>query len=428
MYELAKKLFPICRSITGDGVRKTLSILREIVPEMQIYEIPSGTTAFDWSVPKEWNIRDAYIEDSKGNKIIDFSQNNLHVVGYSLPLNEYMNLEQLKRIIFTQPNQPNEIPYITSYYTERSGFCMSENLKNTLKEDIYHCVIDSELRDGSLTYGELIIPGETSEEVLLSTYICHPSMANNEISGPVVTINLAKWLLGLARRKYTYRILFLPETIGAITYLSKNLDVMKRNTIAGFVLSCVGDDRTYSYVETRYADTLTDKLLGHVLKYYYPDFKKYSFLQRGSDERQYNAPGVDLPVCSVCRSKYEEYEEYHTSADNLNVISERGLQGSFELMKKCIRILEWNEFYQVVNLCEPQLGKRGLHSTLSQKGNNSKNTKTIMNFLAYADGKNDLIDIANIIKIPAEELISILKVLLEKGLIEIKREESMDDI
>ncbi len=417
MYQLARKLFPICRSITGDGVRKTLQILKKEYNGLQIYEVPSGTKVFDWTVPKEWNIRNAYIEDSKGKRIIDFNDSNLHVLGYSLPIDCYMSLDKLKEIIYTQPDQPSVIPYVTSYYKESYGFCMSENQKNALSEDIYHCVIDSELINGSLTYGEIILKGETKKEILLSTYICHPSMANNEVSGMVVTIEIVKWLASLEKRRYTYRIIFIPETIGSITYLSRNFDVMKENMIGGFVLSCVGDNRTYSMVETRYGNTIIDRLLKNILKYHYPDYKLYSFLSRGSDERQYNAPGIDLPVCAVCRSKYGEFPEYHTSADNMSLISEEGLNGTFELMKKCIMVLEYNNYYKIKCLCEPQLGKRGLYPTISQKGN--YDDVTIMcDFLAYADGKNDLIEIGDLIKCPADILLPIVKKLENKGLIE----------
>lgn len=419
MYQLAEKLFPICRSITGDGVRQTLDILKEEYGDIQVYEVPSGTQVFDWTVPREWNIRDAYIEDSQGKRIIDFKENNLYVMGYSLPMDRVMSLEELKKIIFTQPDQPDVIPYVTSYYQQRSGFCMSENLKNSLQEDTYHCVIDSELKEGSLTYGEIILKGDTEEEVLLSTYICHPSMANNEVSGPVVTIELVKWLAALKQRRYTYRILFIPETIGSITYLSRNLEIMKKNTIAGFVLSCLGDDRTYSIVETKYGDTLTDRLLKNILQYHFPDYICYDFLHRGSDERQYNAPGVDLPVCGVCRSKYEEYPEYHTSADDLSLISEEGLQGSVTLMKKCIMALEYNYFYKLSCCCEPQLGKRGLYPTLSQKGKYSDAALIMRDLVAYADGRIDLIEISNRIHTPIDRLIPLIDKLLENGLLNI---------
>lgn len=411
MYELCERLFPICRSITGDGVRKALQMLVEVYGnEINIHEVPTGTKVFDWTVPKEWNIKEAYIENSKGQRVIDFKNNNLHVVGYSLPVDKFVDLQELKSVVYTQPDQPDAIPYVTSYYKECYGFCMSQNQLDKLPEDTYHIVIDSELKEGSLTYGEIIIPGDTEEEVFLSTYICHPSMANNELSGPVVATFLAKWLNLLVKRRYTYRIIFIPETIGAITYLSKNLQYLKEHVIAGFNLSCVGDNRTFSYVESRYGDTLADKAAKNVLSFYYPDYKTYSFLKRGSDERQYNAPGVDLPVCAICRSKYGEYPEYHTSKDNLELISPEGLLGAYEVYQQCILSLENNYSYKINVLCEPQLGKRGLYPTTSQKGTYDA-VKVMIDFIAYADGSNDLIDISNIIGVPVNELLTVIEKL-----------------
>ena len=411
MYELCERLFPICRSITGDGVRTTLQMLVEVYGnEINIHEVPTGTKVFDWTVPKEWNIKEAYIENSKGQRVIDFKNNNLHVVGYSLPVDKFVDLQELKSVVYTQPDQPDAPPYVTSYYKECYGFCMSQNQLDKLPEDTYHIVIDSELKEGSLTYGEIIIPGDTEEEVFLSTYICHPSMANNELSGPVVATFLAKWLNLLVKRRYTYRIIFIPETIGAITYLSKNLQYLKEHVIAGFNLSCVGDNRTFSYVESRYGDTLADKAAKNVLSFYYPDYKTYSFLKRGSDERQYNAPGVDLPVCAICRSKYGEYPEYHTSKDNLELISPEGLLGAYEVYQQCILSLENNYSYKINVLCEPQLGKRGLYPTTSQKGTYDA-VKVMIDFIAYADGSNDLIDISNIIGVPVNELLTVIEKL-----------------
>ncbi|MBQ9564255.1 MAG: DUF4910 domain-containing protein, partial [Synergistaceae bacterium] len=375
-----------------------------------------GTQVFDWIIPKEWNIRDAWIKDSSGKKVLDFKESNLHVLGYSLPLDKELPLNELKKIIYTQPEQPDVIPYVTSYYKERFGFCMTETQKQSLPEGIYHAFIDSELKNGSLTYGEIILPGETEEEIFLSTYICHPSMANNELSGPSVTLHLAKWLSRLPKRRYTYRIIFIPETIGSITYLSRNFDAMKKNIIAGFNISCVGDDRTFSYIASRYGDTLADRVAKNVLKFYHPNYKSYSFLARGSDERQYNAPGVDLPVCAICRSKYGEYPEYHTSKDDLGLISPSGLQGAYEVYKQCVEALEYNRKYQIQCLCEPQLGKRGLYPTISQKGSYD-DVKAMMDFIAYADGRNDLIAISDIINVPVTRLLPIVKKLMSAGLV-----------
>jgi aminopeptidase-like protein len=423
MYQWATDLFPICRSITGNGVRQTLNYLQKLLPNLQIYEVPSGTQAFDWTVPDEWNIKDAFICNEEGEKIVDFSKNNLHVVGYSEPVDCQMTFEELDKHLYSLPEQPTAIPYITSYYKRRWGFCLSENQRNELRQNPqakYHIKIDSSFHPGSLTYGELIIPGSTKEEILLSTYICHPSMANNELSGPVVTAALAgggEYISKQNSNRYTYRILFIPETIGSIVYLSKNWEYMKQHTIAGFVVACVGDNRTYSYIPSRLGNTLADKAALHILKHKVADFKQYSFLDRGSDERQYCSPEIDLPVCSICRSKYGEYPEYHTSLDNLDLISTEGLEGAYSVFQECIFLLEHNLKYKTKVLCEPQLGKRGLYPTLSTK-ESEKQVIDMMNLIAYADGKNDLIDIANIVGVSAINLIPIVEKLLEADLLE----------
>lgn len=416
IYQIAEELFPICRSITGDGVRETFRILQKYVPELQVFEVPSGTAVFDWTVPKEWRIKAAYIENSKGERIIDFDKHNLHVLGYSAPMDAYLSLEELKQIVYTQKEQPDVIPYVTSYYKERSGFCMSEAQLQSLPEDTYHCVIDSALFDGSLTYAELILPGKTQKEILFSTYTCHPSMANNECSGPALAVGLIDYLKGIEEREFTYRFVFIPETIGSITYLSQNYLPMKKNTYAGFNLSCVGDDRAYSFVATRYGNTVTDAVLRHVLKKHAPNYVEYSFLERGSDERQYNAPGIDLPVCGFSRTKYGKYPEYHTSADDLTVISPKGFAGALEVMQKCIQVLEGNHYYKIQVLCEPQLGKRGLYPTISQKGSYNA-VKDMTNFIAYADGTNSLLDIAERIDADALDLLPIAKKLIDGGLV-----------
>lgn len=416
MYSLVKELFPICRSITGDGVRKTLRIIQREIPELKIFEVPTGTKVFDWIVPKEWNIKGGYIETLDGKKVIDFADTNLHVMGYSLPIDKIVSREELLEMCYTIPEQPDYIPYVTSYYKERSGFCLSEKQKQALTEDTYHVVIDSTLENGSLTYGELLIPGNSKDEIFLSTYVCHPSMANNELSGPAVAVELAKYILANKDRRYSYRIIFIPETIGSITYLSKNLDYMQKHVIAGYNISCVGDDRTYSYVESPYADTLADRVAQNVLNFHYPEYKRYSFLHRGSDERQYCSPLVHLPLCAICRSKYEEYPEYHTSADNLNLVSPNGLYGAFEVYRKCIDLLESNYMYIVTTPCEPQLGKRGLYPTLSRRGSINE-TRSMTAFIAYADGKHDLVDISNRINVPIDRLLPIIKKLLDNGLI-----------
>jgi aminopeptidase-like protein len=370
------------------------------------HEVPSGTQAFDWTVPKEWNIKDAYVIGPDGDRVIDFAQSNLHVVGYSTPVDMTVSLDELDQHLYSLPEQPDAIPYITSYYQERWGFCLTHNQRKALKPGGYRVVIDSTLEDGHLTYGELILPGETSDEIFLSTYVFHPSMANNELSGPAVVTYLAQWLYEQPRR-YTYRIVFIPETIGSIVYLSRNLEAMKANIKAGFNVTCVGDDRTYSYLASRYGDTLADRVILHVLSHIYPDFKRYSYLDRRSDERQYCSPGVDLPVASLMRTKYGEYPEYHTSLDDLGLISPTGLQGGYDALKLCIECLEHNETLVFNTPCEPHLGKRGLYPTLSTR--ESKATvRDMMNLLAYCDGRNDLLGVTEIIGAPMWSLFDIV--------------------
>ena len=419
MYELAGKLFPICRSITGNGFRQSLEMIREIVPEIQVFEVPSGTAVYDWTVPKEWNIRGGWIKNMQGETIIDFNDCNLHVMGYSIPVHQTISREELSEHVYTQPEQPEWIPYVTSYYKQRWGFCMSERQKQALTDAEYEVYIDSTLEDGFLTYGELVLPGETDDEIFFSTYLCHPSMANNELSGPCVQTELIKYLKSLSHRRYTYRFVFIPETIGSITYLSRNLEALQQHVKAGFVLSCVGDNRTYSMVSTKYEDTLADRVLNNVLKFHYPDYIRYSFMKRASDERQYGSAGVDLPVCAFCRSKYHEYPEYHTSADNMDLISPEGLSGAYEVMVKVINALENNYFYQMQCKCEPQLGKRGLYPTVSQKGTKG-DARYMQDFIAYADGRNDLIGISNILDIPVDKLIPIKDQLMEHHLLAVK--------
>ena len=416
MYGWATDLFPINRSLSGDGVRETLNYIKNIVPEMNIIEVPSGTKCFDWIIPKEWNCDDGYIIDPDGNKICDFKNNNLHVVGYSTPIDKEIEYEELIEHLYHIEDQPTAIPYITSYYSERWGFCLSSNKFKKLKKGTYKVKINSELKDGNLTYGEIKIKGESEKEIFLSTYVCHPSMANNELSGPVVTTALVNFVKSIKNRKYSYRIVFIPETIGSITYISRNIDEMKKNIIAGFNISCIGDDRSYSYLSTRYGNTLSDKVSKHILKNI--DYVEYSFLDRGSDERQYCSPGVDLPIATICRTKYGAYPEYHTSLDDLTVISPNGLYGGYDKLKKAIELLENNNYYKVNVLCEPQLGKRGLYPTISTKTSGAI-VKNMMNFIAYADGNNDLIDIANIIGVQAEELFEIVEKMKKAELIEI---------
>ena len=417
IYDLCIELFPICRSITGNGVRETLQILQQHLPDLIIVEVPSGTPAFDWIVPKEWAINDAYVIDPHGNKIIDFKQSNLHVVGYSSPVNKSVSLEELENHLHSLPDQPDAIPYVTSYYQERWGFCLPHKQRQTLIAGDYQVFIDSSHTQGYLTYGELILPGEQPDEVFISTYICHPSMANNELSGPAVTTFIGKWLMAQKKRRYTYRIIFIPETIGSIVYLSHNLSSMKENIQAGFNITCIGDDRSFSYLASRYGKTLADRVICHVLSHLHPDFKSYSYLDRASDERQYCSPGVDLPVASLMRTKYGEYPEYHTSLDNLELITPSGLFGGYEALKLCIECLENNVTPKLINLCEPQLGRYGLYPTLSTKESRTI-VRDMMNLIAYCDGSNDLLEIAEMINVPMWTLFGLVDQLEQSHIIE----------
>lgn len=416
MYRLLCRLFPICRSITGDGVRETLAILREELPEMAVHEIPSGTQVFDWTIPDEWNIRAARLEDPEGKIIADFADSNLRVMGYSEPVDVVLPLEQLQEHLYSRPELPDAIPYVTSYYKRNWGFCLKHGERERLRPGLYHAVIDSTLKPGHLTYGEVILPGETEQEIFLSTYICHPSLANNELSGPVVATEAIKWLRARPRR-YTYRAIFIPETIGSITYLSRNLSVMKERMIAGLVLTCIGDDRAYSYLPSRNGNTLADRAALHVLRSMAPNFVHHSFLDRGSDERQYCSPGVDLPVCSLMRTKYGMYPEYHTSLDNLDFVTPKGLRGGFELVRAWLAAIEEDRVYSREILCEPCMGRRGLYPSVSMLGSSSAFTRDFMDILAYVDGKTSLLEIAEIINRDIESCAASARVLNEHELI-----------
>lgn len=416
MHALLSRLFPIQRSLTGDGVRESLSILGEHLPGLEIHEVPTGTKCFDWEIPKEWNVQQAYIVTPDGRKICDIAKNNLHLVGYSTPVDEVFTLEDLLPRLHSLPRRPTAIPYLTSYYGEYWGFCISEEEKQSLKPGDYRVLIDSEFTNGSLTYGELYIPGQTEQEVFVSTYICHPSMANDQLSGPVVATFATKWL---RRRdlRLSYRIVFVPETIGAIAFLSRRFDHIKTKIIAGFNLSCLGDDGDYSFVESRKANTLADEVCRHVLKHLAPDFKQYSFLQRGSDERQYCSPEIDLPLCTLCRTKFCEFPEYHTSLDDLNFVTPTGLAGGLELLINCLSCLENNLKLRMTVACEPQLGKRGLYPSLSVPGN-GETVRNLTNLLAYADGTETLLEIANRLDQPFWSFLGSIDKLIEHDLIQ----------
>jgi aminopeptidase-like protein len=415
MYSLMERLFPICRSITGDGVRETLNILKEYIP-IDIKEVPSGTKAFDWQIPDEWNIKDAYVKDRDGNRVIDFKRSNLHVVNYSIPFEGELTLDELKKHLYTLPDQPDLIPYVTSYYEKIWGFCLSQNQYDALKDTIYEVKIDATLKPGSLTYADIVIPGESEKEILLSTYVCHPSMANNELSGPVVATFIAKQILSQKQKPFfTYRIIFIPETIGSITYLSLHLEHLKKNVVAGYVVTCVGGPDLFSYLQTQVENTLVDRVTLHVLAHTEDDYKVYNFLERGSDERQYNAPGIDLPVGSLIKTKYHDYPEYHTSGDNLDFVTDEALKQTLDKYICCLDAIDNNHIYKTTVLCEPHLSKYKLYETLGRKGDNTNTL--IWNLIAYCDGKNDLLDIANKIDCPIWELYPAVETIINQGLI-----------
>ena len=417
IHAFAESIWGFNRSITGNGVRETLNSIKSIIPELKIRSVPSGTLAFDWIVPKEWKVSKAYIITPEGKKICDFQKHNLHLVGYSVPFSGIISLTELQDHLYSIPEQPDAIPYITSYYKERWGFCISHNDRLSLIDGNYHVVVDTELFDGFMNYGELVIPGKSPNEVFLSTYICHPSMANNELSGPCVLTFIARHLLTSAKSNYTYRIIFIPETIGSIVYLSKNLSKMKKRVFAGFNLTCIGDNRSYSYLPSKSGLTYSDRVAVHVLRFTDPNFVSYDWTDRGSDERQYCAPGVDLPVASLMRTKYGAYPEYHTSLDDLKkVVTPEGLQGGYLLVLKVLQAIEANACYKSKILCEPNMGKRGLYPTILQNKKGA-DVSRMMNVLSYCDGSFDLIEIAEILKTPIWKLYDTINTLLEHELI-----------
>ena len=386
IYDLVKELFPICRSITGNGVRKTLNILGQNIP-LKIHEVASGTRVFDWTVPKEWNIRDAYVKNSKGEKIIDFNRSNLHVLNYSVPIRKKLSLDELKKHLFTLPDHPDWIPYRTSYYKETWGFCLSHNQFLSLKDDEYEAVIDSTLEDGHLTYGEFFIPGQLDDEILISTHICHPSLANDNLSGVCLSALLAQHLKA-KKNRYSYRFLFIPGTIGAITWLYQNPKTVRRIK-HGLVLTGIGDSGKIAYKKSRRGDAEIDKVAEYVLKNSRKDFQIIEFSPYGYDERQFCSPGFNLPVGRLSRTPFGEYSEYHTSADNLSFVKPEFLEGSLFILFEILDILEGNTCYtNLAPHCEPQLGKRGLYEQIGP------NQLAMLWVLNLSDGQHSLFDIA----------------------------------
>ena len=418
LIKFCKDLYTIPRSLTGRGVVKTLEYIKEIIP-IEIKHVQSGSKAFDWTVPPEWNIKDGYIIDLEtGKKIIEFSNHNLHVIAYSDSVDKIIDYNELFEHLYYLENQPKAIPYITSYYSKEWGFCMTyEQFKSLNKKSKYRVFIDSEFKDdGFLSYGELYLKGKSDQEIFFSSYICHPQMVNNELSGPAILTGLAEYLIK-QDNYYSYRFVLVPETIGSIVYLSQHLKLLKKKVIGGYNLTCLGDERSWGLVPSRYGNNISDEIAEYVLNTKGIDYIKYSWLDRGSDERQYCSPGVDLPISSVTRSKYREYPEYHTSLDNFKLVTNKGLKESLEFYLECINLFEQNRFKPRMNVyCEPQLGKRGLYPNISTE-ESSEIIRNMLNFISYCDGTNSILEISKLCKISFKESYNYFTKIRDNGLI-----------
>jgi aminopeptidase-like protein len=419
IYDLCKKLWPITRSIAGPGNLKTLKILKQINRNLKVKSYKSGKKIFDWKVPNEWIIKNAFIKDEKNRKILDYKSNNLHIVNYSTPIKKKILLKDLKKKIYFLKKLPRAIPYVTSYYKKDWGFCMSFNQFKELKDKKYKVQIESYFKRGKMHFGEIFIRGKSKKEILISTYICHPSMANNELSGPCLSIFLSKWIQK-KKRRYSYRFLFITETIGAISYIHQNKIKLKKNIISGLVVTCVGDNNSYSFLASRKGNGILDKIILEELKKNKIKYKKYDWLQRGSDERQYCWPNLDLSVSSLMRSKYHTFKEYHTSLDNLQMVSSLGFNKSLKIYKKIILNLETQYFPISTTLCEPMMSKFGLYPELGnfykQKKNKIK-SKKYLNLLSFSDGKNSINEIAKINNISSNACLLLFKFLQKKKLV-----------
>ena len=415
MYRLIEELFPICRSITGDGFRASLQILQKHIP-LDVHEVPSGTQVFDWVVPKEWNIRDAWIKNSNGEKVVDFRQSNLHILNYSIPINRRVRLAELKEHLFSMPEHEDWIPYRTSYYKENWGFCVTHRQLESLAEDEYEVFIDSSLEDGHLTYGEYLIPGKREDEFLISCHSCHPSLCNDNLSGMGVATHLARHL-SQKKLEYSFRFLFIPGTIGSITWLSLNEEKASRIK-HGLVLACVGDPGKMHYKKTRRGAAEIDRAVEHVLKYSGRDYEILDFSPYGYDERQYSSPGFNLAVGNLSRTPHDRFSEYHTSADNLEFIKAESLADSFSICVEIVDVVEKNKKYLNTNpKGEPQLGARGLYSTLGGRKDTSAYELALLWVLNLSDGQNSLLDIAERSGIAFPSIQDAAKALFDCGLL-----------
>ena len=396
------RLWPLFRSITGDGVRRTHDVLSELLPLERI-EIPSGTEVFDWTVPPEWVVREAYLVAPDGRRLLDIRDNNLHLVNYSAPFRGRVGKRELEEHLYSRPDLPDAIPYVTSYYARRWGFCIADRDRRQLPEGEYEVVIDTDFIEGSLTISEAVLAGETSREILISTYTCHPSLANNELSGPLVAAFLYRQLAAADRRRLTYRFVFLPETIGSIAYLSIRGDHLRSNLVAGYVVTCVGDPGPFTFKRSRRGNSIADRAACYCLKAW-PQTRYVDFFPTGSDERQYCSPGFNLPVGCIMRTMYGEYPEYHSSLDNKSLMSFAGMRQTIDLYAQACRLIDRNRCYVSLSpYGEPQLGKRGLYPTIGgQAGKES--IQALLWLLNYSDGEHDLLEIAERSGIPFETL------------------------
>ena len=419
MIEFAKKLFPLNRSLTGKGNVETLKLIKSQLPNLQIKYFSSGEKVFDWKIPMEWNVRDAWLKDPKGKKILNFKENNLVLLGYSKSINKVFNYKMLKENIYTLKSKPNAIPYLTSYYKKRWGFCMKhKDFKKLDKNKNYHAYINSSLKRGKMHYGELKIPGKSKNEIFFSTYICHPSMANNEVSGMVLSTFLAKHILAKKNLKYSYRFIFIPETIGSIAYIKKNFSEMKKKIIAGYNITCVGDEGKFSLLFSKDENKISDRFAKKIFKSKRIKYKKYSWLERGSDERQYCSPLVDLPITTIMKTKFGEYKEYHTSLDKIGtVVTQRGLKESLRIYRCLIDEIEKTTIPKSKIVCEPFLTKYNLIDTLGAKRKVDKKTRSLLNFVSYCDGKTTLDEISDRCKISQINGYKLFQLLIKKNII-----------
>ena len=418
MIKLAKEIIPFFRSIASPENKKTLDLLKKKGNNIQIRSFKSDTKKYDWKVPREWIIKDAFIKNSNGKHICNIKDEPLSVVNYSVAIDTIINLKKLKKKIHTIKEQPNAIPYVTSYYNKDWGFCLAYKKLKKLKNENYHVYIDSKFKKGKMVYGEAFFKGTSKKEILFVTNICHPQLANNEVAGPVILTYLTNFIKNFKNKKYSYRILFIPETIGSIAYINKNLKSLQKKLLSGFVITCFGDNRNFTFLPSKYGNTYTDRVAERCLKKYVKNYKKYSWLIRGSDERQFCSPLVNLPVCSIMRTGYRSYAEYHSSLDKIGkVVSNKGLKTSLNFLKKLILTFEKNQIYISSKYCEPMFKKYRIKKNISRRNYYNFKVNDISNVLSYCDGTNDLEDISKYLTISKKKVNNILLKLLKLKLI-----------